>query len=153
VAATPEQAMVLAQLRWELRSSEFPISESHEHFTRRCAAWMCERLREATSWKAWLAEGDEGIAGCVWLQMIEKIANPNGEPEWFAYISSLYVRPAARGQVGTRLLQTCIDWASRRSIEHIVLWPTQRSRSLYQRFGFDTPNDLFLRARQIGETT
>ena len=53
-----------------------------------------------------------------------------------AYISNVYVTPSARGGVGTRLLRTALDWAASNRIDRVVLWPTARSRSMYQRHGF-----------------
>ena len=63
-------------------------------------------------------------------------------------MSNLYVKPAARGGVGTRLLETAIDWASAAGVDSMVLWPTPRSRTLYARHGFtDRVDFLELKCR------
>jgi GNAT superfamily N-acetyltransferase len=83
-----------------------------------------------------VAEEDGRVVGQIWLQLLSKLPNPAEERERHAYISNVYVTPAARGGVGTRLLQTAIDWTRANDVDRVVLWPTERSRSMYQRHGF-----------------
>ena len=76
------------------------------------------------------------------------LASGNGESLTHAYaalkmlvqrlglMSFDLVTPTARGGIGTRLLQTAIDWAAANDVDRVVLWPTARSRSLYRRHGF-----------------
>lgn len=46
---------------------------------------------------------------------------------------------------GTRLLAAALDWCRKRGVGSVVLWPTERSRSLYGRHGFrETGNVLEL---------
>ena len=51
--------------------------------------------------------------------------------------------PAARGGVGTRLLEAAIAWASANRVDRIVLWPTSRSQSMYVRHGFAQNGEVF----------
>jgi ribosomal protein S18 acetylase RimI-like enzyme len=146
--ARAEDAPDLARLRWELRTSELETHyEVEADFVSRCAAWMADRLRNPGGWSAWLAESPTAIVGAIWLHSVEKIPNPNDEPERFAYISNLYVRPRYRGGVGARLLRACLEAAPADAVEQVLLWPTDRSRTLYGRFGFDTTRDLLVRAQ------
>jgi predicted GNAT family N-acyltransferase len=89
-----------------------------------------------------VAEQHGRIVGQIWLQMLSKLPNPAEERENHAYISNVYVTPSARGGVGTRLLQTAIDWACVNDVDRVVLWPTVRSRSMYQRHGFAASGDV-----------
>ena len=134
-AAVPADARALAELRWEFRAGKTPPTEAHDAFVDRCHTWMSEEL-ERGAWRAWVAEQDGLIVGQIWLQLLSKLPNPAEERERHAYISNVYVTPAARGGVGTRLLRTALDWATGHDIDRVVLWPTMRSRSMYQRFGF-----------------
>ena len=156
--ATADDAPRLAQLRWEFRAGTATAphrGESQEVFVARCRAWMRERLADDASarrgsWYAWVAErGEEhDLVGQIWLQLIEKIPNPSSdEPEWHAYVSNLYVRPSARGGLGTRLLDACLTWlaGSPYAVHDIVLWPSPQSRSLYERHGFVVRDDLLVR--------
>ena len=90
-------------------SAKTPPTEAREAFVARCATGCrCELTRGA--WRAWVAAQDGRIVGQIWLQVLSKLPNPADELESHAYISNVYVTPSARGGVGTRLLQTAIDW-------------------------------------------
>jgi GNAT superfamily N-acetyltransferase len=135
-AGTPDDAETLAALRWEFRAGRTPPTEDRQAFLHRCAAWMRSELRTGASWRAWVAEAEEGIVGQAWVHTIQKVPNPVDDPERHAYFSNLYVQPAARGGVGARLLGAAIDWCEAAGVDTILLWPTPRSRPLYLRHGF-----------------
>ena|SRR6266536_964794 len=139
--ATPDDASALAELRWEFRSAKTPPTETRDAFVPRCAVWMREELARG-NWRAWVADGPAGIIGQLWLHTMSKIPNPSTELERHAYISNVYVTPGARGGVGSRLLQTAMEWASSHDVDRIVLWPTERSRTMYQRFGFTVSGNV-----------
>jgi GNAT superfamily N-acetyltransferase len=133
--ATPADASALAELRWEFRAGKTSPTEAHEAFVARCTAWMSAEL-ERGAWRAWVADQRGRVIGQIWLQLLSKLPNPAEERERHAYVSNVYVTPAARGGVGTRLLQTALDWAAANDVDRVVLWPTTQSRSLYRRHGF-----------------
>ena len=158
-AAQPSDATALAELRWEFRAGRDAPVESREAFVARCAAWMRKELASGDAWRAWVAEemhdpaarsgpggsdtGSRRVVGQVWLHTINKVPNPIAERERHAYLSNLYVTPAARGGVGTRLLETVLAQAAADGVDSIVLWPSALSRSLYLRHGF-TPKGAVL---------
>ena len=133
--ATPADARALAELRWEFRAAKTAPTEARDAFVARCADWMTVELQRG-AWRAWVAEEDGRVVGQIWLQLLSKLPNPAEERESHAYISNVYVTPSARGGVGTRLLQTAIHWTCANDVDRVVLWPTTRSRSMYQRHGF-----------------
>ena len=141
--ATAQDADVLAELRWEFRSAKTAPTETHDAFVQRCAVWMRDELARG-AWRAWVAVDNPNsrIIGQLWLQLVSKLPNPAEERERHAYISNVYVTPGARGGVGSRLLQTAIDWTSAHDVDRIVLWPTARSRTLYQRHGFTVSGNV-----------
>jgi len=142
--AKPSDAAGLAELRWEFRAGRGePAVESHDAFVARCAAWMQRELGADGTWRAWLAEDDGEIVGQVWLHTIQKVPNPIAERERHAYLSNLYVKPSARGGIGTRLLETVLAHTTANGVDSVVLWPSARSRSMYLRHGF-TPNGAVL---------
>jgi GNAT superfamily N-acetyltransferase len=134
--ATPSDARRLAELRWEFRSGRAPNIETRDAFVERCAAWMARALAPEAAWRAWVAERDEVILGQVWLQTFQKLPNPTEEAEQQAYLSNLYVTPSERGGVGSQLVSTVVAWARGQKIEYLVLWPSARSVTLYERHGF-----------------
>ena len=71
------------------------------------------------------------------MQVVEKLPNPGDEPERHAYVSNLFVRPDHRNLgIGADLLRAVLDEGKRLDVDAVFLWPTARSRSLYERFGF-----------------
>jgi len=148
--ATPADAIILASLRYEFRSAIGEAIESPEEFVARCEGWMRDRLSNDDLWLAWIAETqdeDGSLAiGAVWLQLIEKVPNPVIERETHAYITNLFVMESGRDRgAGSALLEEAIAECRRSDVDTIVLWPTPRSRSLYERHGFATTDDVMAR--------
>jgi GNAT superfamily N-acetyltransferase len=140
--ANAADAGALARLRYALRASTGVATEAEADFIKRCEVWMAEHLKER-AWHCWVAEINEYLAGAVWLQLVEKIPNPRSEPEHHAYITNFYVEEQARGQgIGSKLLREVIEWCRTRDVHAIILWPTERSRTLYERHGFAVRDDL-----------
>ncbi len=147
-------APVLARMRYEFRTSIDPADEDRRVFEERCEAWMAQRLADpATGWRAWVAlhpaDGPEWrpvprIVGHVWARLLEKIPNPVPEAEVHAYLTNMYVEPAARGSgIGSALLRSALTWCRERGVGSAVLWPTSRSRTLYERAGFRDTGDVW----------
>jgi GNAT superfamily N-acetyltransferase len=149
-AATAADAPALARLRYEFRAPLGEVTEGEEAFVARCTTWMERRLAPGAPWRAWVAESAEGaVVGTIWVGLIEKLPNPTPEPEEHAYVTNVYVRPAARGGgTGSALLRAALAWCEARGVHAAVLWPTARSAPLYRRHGFDTPAALL--ERELG---
>jgi GNAT superfamily N-acetyltransferase len=147
--AVPTDAAALARLRFSFRADLQTPAEPESDFLARCTSWMTPRLAPGSGWRCWVA-GEAEPVGTVWLQILEKLPNPVAEPEWHGYVSSLFVRPDARGAgLGSRLLATALAECDRRGCDAVVLWPTPRSRSLYLRHGFALRDDLLERRGRI----
>lgn len=147
-SAIPADAPTLAELRWDFRVAEAgTAAEARDEFVARCRRWMEERLSQDSDWRCWVAEVSAGVdavvAGNLWLQVIEKIPNPVPESESHVYVTNVYVAPAHRGTgIGEALVQAAMEFAREIRADSAILWPTERSHSLYQRFGFAQPTDL-----------
>jgi GNAT superfamily N-acetyltransferase len=141
-AAIVTDAKALAELRWEFRTSRTDANESHDTFIRRCTAWMRRELQPGSSWKTWVAVEQAELVGQIWVHTVPKIPNPIAELEKLAYVSNLYVRLAARGGTGTRLLETALEWCRANEIDRVILWPTKRSVTLYVAHGFSQGGDV-----------
>jgi len=140
--AKPTDAAALARLRYALRASTGRATEPEAEFIQRCSAWMHEHL-PSNAWHCWVAELDGQLIGAVWLQLVEKIPNPRHEAEHHAYITNFYIQEEARGQgIGSQLLRAVLDWCKTRDVHSVILWPTERSRSLYERHGFAVRDDI-----------
>jgi GNAT superfamily N-acetyltransferase len=141
--ATESDAPVLARFRYELRSSATEVIESEAEFSERCTRWIMARLQMGSSWRCWIAEYEQTIVGNIWSQLVEKIPNPAAETECYVYVTSFYVREEYRGKgIGTMLLSEAMDWAKTNNAHTVILWPRERSKSLYLRQGFTAADDL-----------
>jgi ribosomal protein S18 acetylase RimI-like enzyme len=120
------------------------VTELEADFLARCTGWMAVRLVPGGAWRCWMAEEAGQSVGAVWLQLIEKLPNPVAELERHGYISSLYVDPSRRDAgLGSRLLAMCMRVCRDEGVDAVILWPTPRSRRLYERHGFAVREDLF----------
>ncbi len=140
--AKQSDAPALAQLRYDFRASTGIATEPESEFVARCSAWMTAHLHEGSLWKCWVAESGN-ILGALRLQLVEKIPNPRAEPEYHAYITNFYLKEPARGKgVGSRLLTMALDWCKASEIHAVILWPSEKSRTLYERHGFAVRSDI-----------
>jgi GNAT superfamily N-acetyltransferase len=75
--------------------------------------------------------------------MVEKIPNPAAENECYVYLTNFYVREEYRDLgIGTRLLTELLAWSRAKKAHTVILWPRERSKSLYARHGFSAADDL-----------
>ncbi len=140
--ATESDAPLLARFRYELRSAAEMI-ETEAQFIERCTVWMRDRLYSDSSWRCWIAESSEVLCGNIWALLVEKIPNPAAETECYLYVTNFYVREEFRGRgTGTMLLSEALTWAKSKYAHTAILWPRERSKSLYLRHGFGAADDL-----------
>jgi GNAT superfamily N-acetyltransferase len=141
--ASAADAAMLARLRYDFRTRHAPAVEDQGEFLARCEKWMGERLGDDSQWRCWIAEREGLPVGNIWLNLIEKIPNPVPEAEYHAYITNFYVLEEARGQgIGSKLLTVALEWCESRRVHAAILWPSERSRPLYERNGFAVRDDL-----------
>lgn len=144
--ATASDADALARLRYEFRAGIGEPCEAEAAFVARCAPWMAARLGPGAGWRCWVVGHGREIRGMIWLSLIEKLPNPVVEPEHHAYITSFYLQPDARGAgLGSALLGACLRACDEGEVDAVILWPTPRSRTLYERHGFSVRDDVMER--------
>ena len=69
-----------------------------------------------------------------------------GHLAYHGYVSSVFVQPGRRQSgIGSALLAACLRQCEAEGIDAVFLWPTERSRPLYQRHGFAVRDDLLER--------
>jgi HPt (histidine-containing phosphotransfer) domain-containing protein/N-acetylglutamate synthase-like GNAT family acetyltransferase len=142
-AGRRDDAAALARLRWAFRCELARPAEAEEAFLARCTGWMAARLGEDLRWRCWVAEVAGEIVGNLWLERLEKMPNPIGEPELHAYVTNLYVVPSRRAAgIGGLLLEVALDFCRGAGVDVVLLWPSARSRSLYERHGFAVRDDV-----------
>jgi GNAT superfamily N-acetyltransferase len=139
--ATAQNIPELVRLRYAFRSVLSAPIESETEFSERCETWMTQRLGDGR-WYCWIARNDERIIGNVWIQIVEKIPAPTGEPEEHAYLTNFFMLEESRGRgVGSKLMTQALEWCASRRVHAVFLWPTTRTRPLYERHGFRSDGD------------
>jgi len=139
--ASRDDVAELAQLRYDFRSNLSAPIEEEPDFIERCRAWMAQRLGDGR-WYCWVAEDEGRLIGNVWIQLVEKIPTPTDEPEEHAYLTNFFVLEVARGRgVGSAILSYVLAWSERRRVHAVFLWPTTRTRAMYERHGFLADGD------------
>jgi GNAT superfamily N-acetyltransferase len=139
-AAISADADELARLRWTFRvEAGTPVSRDRESFDDDMRRFVHDALIPGSDWRAWVAEADERLVGCVWLRLVERVPHPNlprgARP--IAYLTNMYVRPELRDAgLGRRLLDVALDAARSDEADGVILWPSDRSRPFYERAGF-----------------
>lgn len=127
----------LASLRWALRTddSEPADSTTKQRFIHDFIAWM-----NATPWTDlvhWVAEQDHKLIGVVSVRIVPMMPSPENLHDRFGYVTNTYVLPQYRNNgVGTFLLSEVKSWALREKCELLVVWPSDRAYSLYERAGY-----------------
>jgi N-acetylglutamate synthase-like GNAT family acetyltransferase len=143
--ATTDDVSPLAMLRYEFRSRRKTPIESAAEFVPRCAEWMRSRVADESRWRVWVLMDRGTIVGNIWLQIVEKLPNPNVERERHGYVTNFFVRPEYRNTgAGSRLLDALLGECRGLEIDSVFLWPSDRSRPLYERHGFMTPSTMLV---------
>jgi GNAT superfamily N-acetyltransferase len=121
----------VVQRHGEVYAEEFGWDTTFEALVARIVAdWASDRdsVREA----AWMAEDDDGRAGCVFCVR---------DDDTTARLRILLVDPRARGhRLGVRLVDRCLEFAREAGYRRMVLWtndPLVAARKIYLDAGFE----------------
>ena len=107
-------------------------------FRRHCEVFLSEVLGSGR-WALWVAQSDGRIVPNAFVQVVPKVPRPGRFDDAIGYVTNVYVEPKERGHgVGTELLRHVGAWARERDLELLIVWPSERSRTLYARAGFRT---------------
>jgi ribosomal protein S18 acetylase RimI-like enzyme len=148
-AATLEDLVALALLRWEMQvegrdDREYYAATREPYIATYCAA-MREEMR-AGRMCAWLAEADGASVAAVtlvtWLvpPTLEHARRVRGQ------VSNVYTRPAYRRRgISRALMCLLLDYAREQPIHRVLLWPSEMGRPLYAGLGFTQSDGMELR--------
>jgi GNAT superfamily N-acetyltransferase len=148
--ATSDDAAALALSRYRFRAhlddaEHHPAGlEAEDVFVGRATRFIEAQL-SSDRWSAWVGSRDGDLCAHVFLQLIDKLPNPDStEPELLGYLTSFFVEPELRGEgVGSALLDALESHAAERGVEKIlIIGNTVRSRPLYARRGYVSGPDL-----------
>ncbi|MER5932982.1 GNAT family N-acetyltransferase [Streptomyces sp. NPDC002054] len=136
-------ARTLTELRWTFKQEDYegqpPAPARHleeaEH-------WIRDRL-SGGRWLAWVAETEGQICGHVFLCLVERMPEPYEDNNPVGYVTNFFVLPSQRNKgVGSALLESLKQRSRGAGLEGLIVWPSERSTPLYQRLGFQLPEEL-----------
>jgi ribosomal protein S18 acetylase RimI-like enzyme len=135
-------ALALLRRRFKVDEEEGAgVPQDEGEFSAEFAGWL--RGRMAGPWRVWLAEVDGEVCGHVFLCLVEKVPSPYPHARALGYVTNFYVTPEQRDHgVGRALLDEVTRYARDHHLDTLVVWPSERSASLYRRCGFDGPDEL-----------
>ena len=140
--ATPDDAAVLARLRWEhcIELGGYPGAGGEtlgrEEFDAAFADFLGDALRGGR-WAVWLAEAEGAAVGTLSAQRVAAVPTPWQTVRGWAYVTSVQVvHDWRRRSVGRLLMEAALTWARREGLEMLHLWPSPDSVAFYRAVGF-----------------
>jgi GNAT superfamily N-acetyltransferase len=132
----------LARLRWDFHTERHAPRPgiTLEIFLPACQEFLL-KAQAAGNWSFWVAEQDGQIIANAFVQSILKVPYPGRLDPEFGYVTNVYTCPKYRDQgIGAELIRLIKEWGLEQRLEMLVLWPSRRSLTFYQRAGF-LPSD------------
>jgi ribosomal protein S18 acetylase RimI-like enzyme len=138
--ATSDDIQELVELRRRL-TFEDESGEERAGYEDECRLFL-EEAMSAGRWRIWLACVGPKIVSHLFVALIEKVPRPTREHRKIAYLTNAYTVPEYRNRgIGGRLLATAQKDAADRSVELMIVWPSDESVGFYRNFGFDSERD------------
>ena len=138
--ATVADGAALAELRWLLKTDEG--REAGAEGRAELAARYQAHLEREDATRYWVAADETGLIGVATLRLAAKEPAPQRPNDAIGYLTNVYVRPEFRnGGIGTGLLKRLIADARETETELLIVWPSERSRTMYHRLGFSGSSD------------
>ena len=142
--ATLDDLPALAALRWAFRAEdgEVPIDDEGA-FAARYESFVRDGMRSG-QWTHWVAETEQStIVAQMAVCIVRSIPRPSRSGDQWGYLTDCYTDPAHRNEgVGRQLLAHVVSWARSNDLEMLIVWPSERSQSLYSRAGFAADADV-----------
>jgi GNAT superfamily N-acetyltransferase len=143
----------LAALRWRLKMGD-SASLHGEDFDLFVGAFI--RTESAALARGdvvhWIADIDGAPAAAMSVVAVRKVTSVKCEERRWGYLTNCYVSAEHRNAgVGSRLLAAIQSWAKNEAFEFIIVWPSDRAFSFYERSGFQPPTDALVWAPLLGD--
>lgn len=104
-------------------------------------------------WVYWVAEDKGEIVSQLYIRKIRKVPKPKKSIVEFGLVTNVYTKPSVRGNgIGKLLLEYVKEWALENRLEFLILWPSEKAVSFYEREGFKQNGEIMelLLNRNIG---
>jgi GNAT superfamily N-acetyltransferase len=149
--AREEDYPVLADFRWRLQTEDKPSDDAT--LTAFVAGYQAKDQARATPTSHWVVEDEKGPVGALSVLLVDRIPTPHpSAADRWGCLTNAYVAPAHRNHgAGAILLQAVKDWAAAQALELLIVWPSERSYSFYERAGFSSGRDPLVLPLNAGD--
>lgn len=122
---------------------------SHEEFIAACTDFLKRGLASGDH-VYWIAEEKGEIVSQIFVHKIDMVPRPCKIHDQFGYITNNYTKPSYRNRgVGSELMKRVLEWAKAEDLELLIVYPSERAVSFYERAGFYLENEVMeLRLRE-----
>lgn len=101
-------------------------------------------LKSNRDYKIFVAEDNKTVLSAMFVYMLPKLPNPNGNSKYIAYLTNVFTRKEYRNKnIGTELLNFIKEYLKEQKCELIFAWPSDNSVKWYLRNGFSDINEIF----------
>ncbi len=137
--AEPSDLAALADLRWRLCSGDAEdeaIPRAKSEFLQAFTSSLSD-IAQRDHLVHVVAASAERLVGVLSLRRVRKIPAPGVLDGAWGYVTNVYVLPDWRNHgVGAKLLAFATQWSRDRGDELLLVWPSERSFTFYERAGF-----------------
>ena len=131
----PKAAILCKKFKKENRNYDDSFIEKYIEYL--------ERETSLDRIKVFIAKADDVIVGSMNLIIIPKSPKPSALANRIGYLTNSYVRSDFRNKgLGEKILKNVLEYSRNNRLEVIIVWPSERARSLYERCGFNSDNDI-----------
>ena len=92
----------------------------------------------------WVAVDDEDrIISHIYIVIVEKLPKPGKIDGKWGYVTAVYTSPEHRNKgIGGTLMEEAKKWSRGKCLEHLIVWPSDKSIAFYECAGFSSQNDV-----------
>ena len=106
-----------------------------------CSKHMKDRL--CKDYYCWVADDNGLIVSHAHIIITRKLPKPGNLNSSYARLSQVRTIPEYRNQgIGSKLINKVKLWCREQQIQELVVWPTDKSMSFYERAGFKGDNKI-----------
>ena len=104
---------------------------------------VIEFLNNDDKYKIFVTKENDKIVSCMFVYLIPKVPNPNGNSKYIAYLTKVYTLKEYRNMgLGTELLNYIKNYLKDLKCELIFAWPSDNSLKWYEKNEFSNDNDI-----------
>lgn len=125
----------LCHLRYHLYSEDGEATFSLKSYIKSASKVFLQSFNK--KWLHIVVEIRGELVGCASIYKITTLPRPYKSKRDFGYLTNAYVKPEYRNKkIGSKILKEVIKYSKKNGFESIIVWPSDKAKSLYKRAGF-----------------